>query len=86
MRVNKILRDFFPKKQILNAEEPIELINFSSYTPEEEIDISQDPPSRDDLDKTISLHKRNKASGIDISPELHKDGGNNIKDWLLHAD
>ena len=69
---------------LLNAEEPEELIDFSSYTPTEEIDISQDPPSRDELDKAISLLKRNKAPGIDnISPELLKDGGNNIREWLL---
>ena len=69
---------------LLNAEEPEELIDFSSYTPTEEIDISQGPPSRDELDKAISLLKRNKASGIDnISPELLKVGGNNIREWLL---
>ena len=69
---------------LLNAGEPEELIDFSSYTPTEEIDISQDSPSRDELDKAISLLKRNKAPGIDnISPELLKDGGSNIREWLL---
>ena len=69
---------------LLNVEEPEELIDFSSYSPAEEIDISQDPPSREKLDKAISLLKRNKAPGIDnISPELLKDGGNNIREWLL---
>ena len=36
---------------ILNAQEPDELIEFSSYTSAEEINISQDPPSRDELYK-----------------------------------
>ena len=48
------------------------------------IDIRQDPPSRKELDKAISLLQRNKAPGIDIIfPELLKDGGNNIRKWLL---
>ena len=73
---------------LLSTEEPEELIDFSSYTPTEEIDISQDPPSRDELDKAISLLKRNKAPGIDnISPELLKDGENSIREWyFLYAD
>ena len=44
---------------LLNAEEPEELTDFSSYTHAVENDISQDPPSRDELDTAISLHKRN---------------------------
>ena len=69
---------------LLNAEEPEELIDFSSYTPTDKIDTSQNPPSRDKLDKTNSLFKRNKAPAIDnISPELLNDGGNNIREWLL---
>ena len=47
---------------LLNAEEPDELIDFSSYTPAEEIDISQDPPSREELDKAIGLLKRKKST------------------------
>ena len=67
-------------ERLLNSEEPEELIDFSSYAPAEEIDISQDQPSRDELEKAISLLKRNKAPGIDnLSPELLKDGGNNIR-------
>ena len=66
---------------LLNAEEPEELIDFSKYTPAEETDISQDPPRREELDKAISLLKRNKfkAPGIDnISQELLKRG------WKQH--
>ena len=66
---------------LLNVEESEDLIDFSSYIPAEEIDISHDPPSRDELDKAISLLKRNKVPGIDnISPELLKDGANNIRE------
>ena len=69
---------------LLNAEEPEEFLDFSSFTPSEEIDIYMEPPSREELDKAISLLKRNKAPGIDnISPELLKDDGNNIREWLL---
>ena len=46
---------------LLNAEEPEELLDFSSFTPSEEIDICMEPPSREELDKAISLLKRNKA-------------------------
>ena len=73
-------------KGLLNAEEPEELIDFSTYSPTEEIDISRDPPSRDEFDKAITLLKRNKAPGIGhISPELLKDGGINIREWLLRV-
>ena len=71
-------------EELLNADEPEKLIDFSNFTPADEIDIGLDPPSREELDKAISMLNRNKAPGIDnIPPELLKDGGNNIREWLL---
>ena len=42
-------------------------------------------PSREEVDEAISQLKRNKAPGVDnITAELLKDGGENLRDWLLH--
>ena len=46
--------------------------------------MEMDPPSMEELDKAISHLKRNKAPGLDnITPELLKDGGSEIRAWLL---
>ena len=48
-------------ENLLNADEPAELINFDNYKPMEEIDVEMEPPSMEELDKAISHLKRNKA-------------------------
>ena len=71
-------------EDLLNADEPDELFDFSAHTPLTELDVDMSLPTRGEVDKAIGLLKRNKAPGIDnITPELLKDGGDNIKDWLL---
>ena len=69
---------------LLNAEEPAETINFDNFHPMEELDVDMEPPSMEELDKAINRLKRNKAPGLDnITPEMLKDGGDEIKTWLL---
>ena len=71
---------------LLNADEPEETIDFSAYTVPEELDINMEPPSREELDKAISLLKRNKAPGVDnITAKILKDGGDidAVREWLL---
>ena len=71
-------------ENLLNADEPAELIHLDNYRPMEEIDVKMEPPSMEELDKAISHWKRNKAPGLDnIIPEMLKDGGNEIRAWLL---
>ena len=51
-------------------------LDLSVYVVSEELDINMEPPSNEELDKAISLLKRNKAPGIDnITSEILKDGG-----------
>ena len=71
-------------ENLLNADKPAELINFDNYKPMEEIDVEMEPPSMEERDKAISHLKRNKAPGLDnITPEMLKDGGSEIRAWLL---
>ena len=72
-------------KNLLNADEPGELINFDNTKPMEEIDVEMEPPCLEELDKPISHLKRNKTPGLDhIIPGMLKDGGSEIRAWLLH--
>ncbi|XP_072028338.1 uncharacterized protein [Amphiura filiformis] len=71
-------------KGLLNADEPEETIDFSVFTQAEELNINMDPPVREEVDKALGLLKRNKAPGVDnITPEILKDGGDVIREWLL---
>ena len=71
-------------ENLLNADEPAELFNFDNFKPMEEIDVEMEPPSMEELDKAISHLKRNKAPGLDnITPEMLKDGGSEIRARLL---
>ena len=57
-------------EDLLNVDEPDELHDFSQFPASEELDINMEPLTREELDKTINLLKRNKAQGIDsISPK-----------------
>lgn len=51
-------------EDLLNAEEPSELLDFSRFNPCEELNIDMEPPTREELHKGISLLQRNKAPGI----------------------
>ena len=69
---------------LLNTDDPEETFDFSAYEVSEELDINMEPPTREELDKAISLLKRNKAPGIDnITSEILKDGGDAVREWLL---
>ena len=69
---------------LLNADEPEETVDFSDYSVPEELNINMESPCRDELDKATGLLKRNKAPGIDnITPEILKDGGKAIREWVL---
>ena len=71
-------------EDLLNADEPAELFNLDNYKPMEEVDVKMEPPSTEELDKAISHLNRNKAPGLDnITPEMLKDGGSEIRAWLL---
>ena len=50
----------------------------------DEIAIDMESPTAEEVDKAIAHLKRNKAPGLDnITPEILKDGGSEIKTWLL---
>ncbi|XP_072015023.1 uncharacterized protein [Amphiura filiformis] len=71
-------------KGLLKSDEPEETIDFSVFTQAEELNINMDPPVREEVDKALGLLKRNKAPGVDnITPEILKDGGDVIREWLL---
>ena len=64
---------------LLNIDDPEETFDLSAYEVSEELDIN-----RDELDKAISLLKRNKAPGVDkITSEILKDGGDAVRESLL---
>ena len=54
---------------LLNADEPEDLIHFSSFTPAEEIDISQEPPSIEDYNLDKAMHQETKHLEIITSPQ-----------------
>ena len=71
-------------EDILNADQPEELLDFSQLNSFGELEINMEPPTMAKLNKAVRLLKRNKSPGIDnIPPELLKDGGDNIREWLL---
>ncbi|XP_072018477.1 scavenger receptor cysteine-rich domain-containing protein DMBT1-like [Amphiura filiformis] len=71
-------------KGLLHADEPEETIDFSVFTQAEELNINMDPPVREEVDKALGLLKRSKSPGVDnITPEILKDGGDVIREWLF---
>ena len=78
------LADYF--EDLLDAKEAKETSNFSPYEVSEELDVNMEPPSREEIDKAVSLLKRNKAPCVDnITAYIFKDGDEAVRKWLLRV-
>ena len=57
------------------------------YVVSEDLDINIEAPSMEELNKAISLVKRNKAPGVyvdNITFEILKDGGEALREWPVN--
>ena len=69
--------------RLTKSDEPEETLNFSAFEVSEELFIDIESPSTEELDKSTSLLKRNKGTGVDNITAKNKDGSESVREWPL---